>query len=57
MTDYEKDIEEAVAIKALEEMRDKARSRMEAHDALLEFLNSHPDFKTFYELLKAKDRY
>lgn len=55
--DYEKDIEAAVATKALEEMRDKAEARMQAHQALVDFMNGHPDFKRFFELMKATDRY
>jgi len=57
MGDYEKDIEEALASVRLLEQQKKAIRKATCLADLLEFMDTHPEFKQFYNLMKRADTY
>lgn len=56
-SDYEKDMESEWAIEGLKREVEKAKDRQKAREDLTRFLEGHPDFKTFYLLVKAVEKY
>lgn len=50
---YESDVEAALASIKLAEDADRAQDRASRYRSLIIFLESHPEFKEFYNLLKA----
>lgn len=57
MSDYAKDMEVVWEEERLKELIINARDRVSAHEELLTWLESHPDFKMFWNLLKRSERY
>lgn len=55
--DYEKDMEVVWETERLKELITKAKGRVSAHEALMTFLETHPEFKEFYNLMKASEKY
>lgn len=56
-SDYEADMESNWAMVGLEKEVAKAKDRQKARADLLVFLDSHAEFKQFYLLCKAVDKY
>ena len=57
MSDYEKDMEVVWEEQRLKELIAKAKDRVKAHEELQAFLDSHPDIKTFWNLVKRSEKY
>lgn len=55
--DYEKDMEVVWETQRLEELITKAKQRVSAHETFKLFLKDHPDFETFYNLMKKSQEY
>lgn len=57
MSNYEADVEAALASIKLEQSAEKQAKKLMHTQALVGFLNTHPEFKEFYNLVKAVEGY
>lgn len=53
MSNYESDVEAALASIKLEQSAEKQAKKLMNTQALVGFLNTHPEFKEFYNLVKS----
>lgn len=57
MSNYESDVEAALASIKLEQSAERQKKRLADTEALLDFLMKHPDFMEFYNLIEKVKGY